>query len=88
MRILKSRPDPHPRGEYLTAMNAKLDAYVKAHCPTTDVTGWESRKTLTRESLIALHEEAGCRWFHKGDTVTQGAWVVAPSLVMAEREGR
>lgn len=88
MRRPLSRSDPYPRGEYLTAMNPVLDAFVRAHCAVTNDSGWESREHLTREELVALHDAAGARWWRKGEgTLTRGAWVESPALVMARQNG-
>jgi len=72
MRRQLNKPDRYPRGEYLTAMNGKLDAYIREHCAVTDVSGWESRRHLTHEELVELHRKAKCSWSR------YGTWVVEP----------
>lgn len=86
MRRRTPKPDNSRahNGEFLTSMNPKLNAYLKAHCPMA-VDGWESRRHLEHEALVETHEEAGCRWWRKGHgIVTTGAWVVSPAQRMTE----
>lgn len=66
MRILKSKPDPYPRGEFLNAINTKLDAFIRDHCAMTDVSGYESRKRMTPERLAEVFAKVRCAWI-RGD---------------------